>query len=73
LRILHVYKSYYPDTVGGIEQVIAQLAIALAPLGDESRIFTLSPTAQPAVLQRPEGEVHRSRAAIEIASNPLSR
>ena len=25
LKVLHVFKTYYPDTVGGIEQVIAQL------------------------------------------------
>jgi len=72
MRVLHVYKSYYPDTVGGIEQVIAQLGLGLAALGDQSRIFTLSPGAQPPVLQRPEGQVHRSRATLEIASNPVS-
>lgn len=72
MKVLHVYKSYYPDTVGGIEQVIAQLATALREFGDESRIFTLSPDAQPRVLVRPEGEVHRRRTTAEIASNPLS-
>lgn len=72
MKILHVYKSYYPDTVGGIEQVISQLGMALAPLGDESRIFTLSPHPEPAILQRPEGEVHRCRTTVEISSNPLS-
>ncbi|MEJ6021926.1 glycosyltransferase [Ramlibacter sp. PS4R-6] len=72
MRVLHVYKSYYPDTIGGIEQVIAQLATALRDSGDESRIFTLSPDAQPRVLRRPEGEVHRRRAWVEIASNPIS-
>jgi rhamnosyl/mannosyltransferase len=72
MRVLHVYKSYYPDTLGGIEQVIAQLAQALQPLGVESRIFTLSRDPSPATLQRPEGEVFRSRTTAEIASNPVS-
>jgi glycosyltransferase involved in cell wall biosynthesis len=72
LKILHVYKSYYPDTVGGIEQVIAQLATSLHALGDESRVFTLSPRPVPPVLLRPEGEVHRCRSTVEISSNPLS-
>ncbi|AMO23838.1 D-rhamnosyltransferase WbpZ [Ramlibacter solisilvae] len=72
MRVLHVYKSYYPDTLGGIEQVINQLGKGLAALGDESRVFTLSPGAHPAVLRRPEGEVHRSRVTLEIASNPIS-
>jgi len=72
MRILHVYKSYYPDTVGGIEQVIAQLAMGLLALGHESRVFTLSTDPMPAILERPEGQVHRSRVTTEIASNPLS-
>ncbi len=72
MRILHVYKSYYPDTVGGIEQVIAQLGTGLVALGDECRIYTLSKDAAPAVLRRPEGEVHRSRTTAEISSNPMS-
>lgn len=72
MKILHVYKTYYPDTFGGIEQVIAQLARGLTSRGHENRIFTLSPTAQPPVLARPEAEVHRSRTTLEIASNPFS-
>jgi glycosyltransferase involved in cell wall biosynthesis len=72
IRVLHVYKSYYPDTVGGIEQVIAQLGRGLVALGDESRIYTLSPDPRPPVLKRPEGEVHRSRTTIEIASMTAS-
>jgi rhamnosyl/mannosyltransferase len=72
MRILHVYKSYYPDTVGGIEQVIAQLGMGLAALGHENRVFTLSADPQPAVLERPEGQVHRSRITAEVASNPVS-
>jgi rhamnosyl/mannosyltransferase len=72
MRILHVYKSYYPDTLGGIEQVIAQLGRGLTALGDECRIFTLSRDASPPVLERPEGQVHRSRVTAEISSNPVS-
>ncbi|MDE2606445.1 MAG: glycosyltransferase [Burkholderiales bacterium] len=72
MRILHVFKTYYPDTVGGIEHVISQLSWALQKRGHESRIFTLSPDPRPAVLHRPEGEVHRSQRTVDIASVPLS-
>lgn len=72
MRVLHVYKSYYPDSVGGIEQVIAQLAMALAARGVENRVFTLSADALPPVIDRPEGQVHRSRITAELASNPMS-
>src|SRR4051812_20307724 len=40
LRILHVFKTYYPDTIGGVEQVIAQLACALNKRGYVNRIYT---------------------------------
>lgn len=72
MRILHVFKTYYPDTVGGIEQVIAQLGCALGKRGHENRIYTLSPDPHPAVLQYPEGEVHRSQRTVDIASVSLS-
>jgi len=72
MRVLHVYKSYYPDTLGGIEQVISQLAQSLREFGVESRVFTLSRNPNPQALQRPEGEVFRSRVTAEIASNPVS-
>lgn len=72
LRILHVFKTYYPDTVGGIEQVIAQLGCALGDRGHENRIFTLSPHPHPPVLHRPEGQVHRSQRTIDVASVSLS-
>lgn len=72
MRILHVYKTYYPDTVGGIEQVIAQLCRSLSSLGDANRVFTLSSSPNPRVLTRPETEVYRSTQSLEIASNPIS-
>ena len=72
MRVLHVYKSYYPDSFGGIEQVIFQLARGLRALGAESRILTLSHRASPPVLQRPEGTVVRFKTTAEIASNPVS-
>lgn len=72
MRVLHVYKSYHPDTFGGIEQVIFQLARGLRGLGVESRIVTLSPDPSPPVLQRPEGDVYRFKTTAEVASNPIS-
>jgi len=72
MRILHVYKTYYPDTLGGIEQVIAQLCRFSSRFGDTSRVFTLSSRPNPRMIVRPEGEVYRSAQSVEIASNPLS-
>ena len=72
MKVLHVFKTYYPDTVGGIEQVISQLALSLAARGHESRVYTLSAKPHPRVLRRPEGEVHRSQLTADVASVTLS-
>lgn len=50
MRILHFYKTYYPDTWGGIEQVIRQLCKGTGKLGIENTILTLTP-------KRPGGEL----------------
>lgn len=72
LKVLHVYKTYYPDTDGGIEMVLQQLMQYLQPLDVESRLLVLSPNAQPAQLDCPEAAVVRCPTSIEIASNPMS-
>ena len=72
MKILHVYKTYYPDTFGGIEQVIAQLAGALTARGHQNRIFTVSRDPSPAIIHRVEAQVHRTRTTAEVASNPVS-
>lgn len=43
MRVLHVFKTYYPDTHGGTEQFIHQLATKTSELGVDNTIFTLSP------------------------------
>jgi len=72
MRVLHVYKTYYPDTLGGIEQVLFQLTRGLQELGVENRILTVSPKPEPRVIVRPEAEVHRLPVTAELASNPVS-
>ena len=72
MRVLHIYKTYYPDTFGGVEQVIQQLALGTRPHGVESDVLTVSPHAQPAILQRPEACIIRGQRTLEIASCPFS-
>lgn len=73
MRILHVFKTYYPDSFGGIEQVIRQLSNATAAHGVTNRVFTLSrdATANP-VLQDGTTTVIRAPVSFEIASTPMS-
>lgn len=44
LKVLHIFKTYYPETVGGIEQVIRQLSLAGRKHGVRSDVLTLTDT-----------------------------
>ena len=72
IRVLHVYKTYYPDTTGGVEMVLCQLKRALKPMGVENRLLVLSPMANPVCVEHPEAQVIRCRTGFEMASNPMS-
>lgn len=42
MKVLHVFKTYYPDTQGGTEQFIHQLATATGQMGVLNTVFTVS-------------------------------
>lgn len=71
LRVLHVYKTYFPDPPGGIQEAISQIARASKPFGIESKIFTLTPKPEISEIERPEGVVIRSRSWAAPASCDL--
>ncbi len=72
MRILHVYKSYLPDTHGGLEEVIRQISRNTQAFDIESRIFALSPQPEPSVLVREEAQIHRFPRTVQLASCDLS-
>ncbi len=72
LRVLQVYRTYFPDPQGGLQEAIRQGCLATRPLGIQHRIFTLSPTATPQIIRRPEGSVYRAHQHIEITSSGFS-
>lgn len=43
MNVLHFYKTYYPDSFGGVEQVIFQIAEGLAPRGVNTTVLSTSP------------------------------
>lgn len=69
--VLHVYRTYFPDPQGGMQEAIRQLCLATKLAGISNTIFTLSPKPQPAVIDRPEGRVVRSRSWAAPASCDL--
>lgn len=71
MRVLHVFKTYRPDSMGGIEQTIFQLCEACQPV--ESTVLTLS--QQPArtqPLQIESHQVYQARQNLNLASTGLS-
>lgn len=68
MNILHVYRTYFPDTQGGLEEVIRQICLSTAPHAVKSRVFALSKNPQPARLNVGGVEVIRVKQSFEIAS-----
>ncbi len=72
LRILHVYKTYYTESLGGIEQFIRQLGRHHARMGHAVSVLTLSDKAGPKVVWHEGIRVLRYPLNFEIASNGFS-
>ena len=72
MKVLHLYKSYLPETVGGVEQVIFQIISGTTLLGVKSEVLSLSSKAVERTIKFENHTVHRCRADIEIASTPFS-
>ncbi len=71
LHILHVYRTYFPDPPGGLQEAIRQIVLSTADYGTESRVFTLSPKPEPIEIERPEARVIRCRSLAAPASCDL--
>ncbi|MCC4117942.1 glycosyltransferase [Aromatoleum toluclasticum] len=68
LRVLHVYRTYFPDPPGGLQEAIRQICGATQPFYIENTIFTLSTVSEPSALQRPEARVVRCHSWMAPAS-----
>ena len=73
MRVLHVFKTYYPDSFGGVEQVIRQIATSSGAHGITSKVFTLSRNAPAVRTVHEDGvEVIQVPCSVDIASTPMS-
>jgi rhamnosyl/mannosyltransferase len=72
MRILHFCKTYYPDSWGGIEQVIRQMCVGTGRLGVRNEVLTLTRHGGPELMEIEGHSVHRVRLDFEIASNAVS-
>lgn len=72
LRVLHFYKTYYPDSLGGIEQVIRQMAIGTTHLGVSNVVLSLSRAKDLEPIAFEGHTVVRVPLDFEISSNGFS-
>lgn len=68
LRVLHIYRTYFPETQGGLQEAIRQLSLATQAQGVENTIFSLARQPKPTRMKLPEGQLVRARSWLEVAS-----
>lgn len=77
MKILHVYKTYYPDTQGGVERVIEMLTAKTALMGCQNRLITCTPKNKAYIEKMSSSEenpleVYYYPKTFEAASSPFS-
>ncbi|EEZ3328852.1 glycosyltransferase [Escherichia coli] len=71
MKVLHFYKTYYPDTFGGVEQVIFQICEGVHAHGVESTV--LSTTSGKGTSQKVgQHNTITARKNFELLSTPFS-
>jgi rhamnosyl/mannosyltransferase len=72
LRILHFFKTSFPDTIGGVEQVIDQIARGCSRFGFKTDVLSLTPDRVPRTIEVNGYLVHRARLDLQVASTSFS-
>ena len=72
MRVLHFFKTYLSESVGGIEQVMFELCESGVAHGIESQVLTLSANPVPTVIPFGHHQVHRAKLDVQIASTGFS-
>jgi len=72
IKVLHFFKTYYPETMGGIEQVIFQIAEGGKKYGFESQVLYLSERGAARNEYVGHHLTHRSKLDLHIASTGFS-
>ena len=72
MRVLHFYKDYFPDTMGGVEQVIRQMCVGTGRLGVRNEVLTLTANRDLRPFEFEGHTVRRVTRDMNIASNGIS-
>lgn len=72
MRVLHFFKTSFPDTMGGVEQVINQIARGANKLGVKTDVLSLTSERVPRTIEIDGYLAHRARLDVQIASTGFS-
>lgn len=72
MRVLHFYKTSFPDTMGGIEQVINQIAKGTSKLGVRNDVLSLTSQRGAKTIELEGYLAHRAKLDLQIASTGFS-
>jgi rhamnosyl/mannosyltransferase len=72
MRILQFYKTSFPDTMGGIEQTIHQIARGVIHCGIRTDVLSLTRERKARTVEIDGYLVHRARMDVQIASTGMS-
>ena len=72
MRVLHFYKTYYPDSVGGVEQAIRQMCVGTGRLGVTNVVLTPTREKDVQPFEFEGHTVHRVPLDFEISSTGFS-
>lgn len=72
MKVLHFYKTAFPDSYGGVEQVIDQIARGASTHGVNTDVLSLTAERVPRTIEINGYSAHRARLDIQIASTGFS-
>lgn len=73
MKVLHFFKTYWPDSFGGIERTIHAIAQSTASHGIESEVLSLSPAPDENTRRLDGHMAHKAKLDFELASTGFSR
>jgi glycosyltransferase involved in cell wall biosynthesis len=72
MKVLHVYKTYYPDTFGGVEKFIQTLSKGMMKKGIKSAVFCLTHERTFSEIEIEGVRVYKIPHLFSISSTPIS-
>lgn len=73
MKVLHFFKTYWPDTFGGVERTINAIAKSTQKYGVTSDVLSLSKSPAEGTVLRDGHMAHKAKLDFEFASTGFSR